>query len=42
MPVETQHRFNVEEFYRMNETGILAPDARVELLDGKADLLGFA
>jgi len=35
MPVETQHRFSVEEYHRMGETGILAPAARVELLDGK-------
>jgi Uma2 family endonuclease len=35
MPVETQHRFNADEFHRMAETGILRPDARVELLAGK-------
>jgi Uma2 family endonuclease len=35
MPVETLHRFNVQEYYRMAETGVLRPDARVELLDGK-------
>ncbi len=29
------HRFTVEEYYQMGETGILAPDARVELLDGQ-------
>lgn len=29
------HRFTVEEYYLMGETGILAPDARVELLDGE-------
>ncbi len=29
------HRFTVEEYYRMGETGILAPDARVELLEGQ-------
>ncbi len=29
------HRFTVEEYYRMGEVGILAPDARVELLDGR-------
>jgi Uma2 family endonuclease len=28
------HRFSVEEFHRMGETGILDPDARVELIDG--------
>jgi Uma2 family endonuclease len=35
MLVQAQHRFTVEEYYRMAETGMLKPDARVELLDGK-------
>jgi len=35
MSVPAQHRFSVAEYYRMAETGILRPDARVELLDGK-------
>ena len=35
MPVQTQHRFSVQDYYRMAETGVLRPDARVELLDGK-------
>ncbi|HET7626052.1 MAG TPA: Uma2 family endonuclease [Verrucomicrobiae bacterium] len=35
MPVQTQHRFSVKEYYRMADTGLLRPDARVELLDGK-------
>ncbi len=35
MSVQTQHRFNVKEYYRMAETGVLRPDARVELLDGR-------
>src|SRR5665213_3138786 len=35
MLVQTQHRFTVEDYYRMAETGVLKPDARVELLDGK-------
>jgi Uma2 family endonuclease len=35
MPVQTQHRFNVKEYYRMAETGVLRPDARVELLNGR-------
>ncbi|MEI6357838.1 MAG: Uma2 family endonuclease, partial [Verrucomicrobiota bacterium] len=29
------HRFTVEDFHRMAETGVLAPDARVELLEGE-------
>jgi Uma2 family endonuclease len=35
MPVQTHHRFNVKEYYRMAETGVLPPGVRVELLDGK-------
>jgi Uma2 family endonuclease len=35
MPAQTQHRFRVKEYYRMGETGVLRPDARVELLDGQ-------
>ncbi len=35
MSVQTQHRFTVTDYYRMAETGVLKPDARVELLDGK-------
>ena len=35
MPVQTQHRFTVKEYYRMAETGVLSPNARVELLDGR-------
>jgi Uma2 family endonuclease len=35
VPTQTQHRFSVEEYYRMGETGVLRPDARVELLDGQ-------
>src|SRR6266516_6294824 len=35
MLAPTKHRFNVEEYYRMAETGVLRPDARVELLNGE-------
>ena len=35
MPGLTEHRFTVKEYYRMAETGVLRPDARVELLDGR-------
>ena len=35
MSVQTKHRFNVKEYYRMAETGVLRPDARVELLNGQ-------
>src|SRR5204862_4114192 len=35
MQAPTKHRFSVKEYYRMAETGVLRPDARVELLDGQ-------
>jgi Uma2 family endonuclease len=35
MIAPAKHRFSVEEYYRMAETGVLRPDARVELLDGE-------
>jgi Uma2 family endonuclease len=30
-----RHRLTVADYYRMGEVGILAPDARVELIDGQ-------
>jgi Uma2 family endonuclease len=30
-----RHRLTVADYYRMGETGILAPDARVELIEGE-------
>lgn len=30
-----KHRLTVDEYYRMAEVGVLAPDARVELIDGE-------
>lgn len=35
MFVQSKHRFTVKEYYRMVETGVLPPDARVELLNGE-------
>jgi Uma2 family endonuclease len=35
MLAPAKHRFSVKEYYRMAETGVLRPDARVELLDGE-------
>jgi Uma2 family endonuclease len=35
MFVPAKHRFSVKEYYRMAETGVLRPDARVELLNGE-------
>jgi len=35
MSVLAQHRFSVKDYYRMAETGVLCPDARVELLEGR-------
>lgn len=31
----TRHRVTVDEYYLMAEVGVLAPDARVELIDGE-------
>jgi len=30
-----RHRLSVDEYYRMADVGLLAPDARVELIDGE-------
>jgi Uma2 family endonuclease len=35
MLIHSQHRFSVKDYHRMAETGVLRPDARVELLDGR-------
>jgi Uma2 family endonuclease len=35
MLAPAKHRLSVKEYYRMAETGVLDPDARVELLDGE-------
>jgi Uma2 family endonuclease len=35
MSAQTKHRFTVKDYYRMAETGVLRPDARVELLNGE-------
>ena len=35
MLATAKHRFTVTEYYRMAETGVLKPDARVELLNGE-------
>ncbi len=33
--VLNRHRLTVDDYYRMAETGVLAPDARVELIEGE-------
>jgi hypothetical protein len=35
MPVETEHRFSIEDYYQMAQSGVLKPGARVELLGGR-------
>jgi hypothetical protein len=42
MPVRTEHRYNVRAYYRMAESGVLPPDARVELLNGIVNYLNEA
>ncbi len=32
---ELKHRITVHDYHRMGETGVLAPDARVELIEGE-------
>ena len=34
-PLLTRHRLTVADYYRMAEAGVLAPDARVELIEGE-------
>jgi MEMO1 family protein len=35
MLAPVKHRFSVEDYHRMAQTGVLRPDARVELLNGQ-------
>ena len=34
-PRITRHRLTVEQYHRIGEAGVLAPDARVELIEGE-------
>jgi len=34
-PLLTRHRLTVDDYYRMGEAGVFAPEARVELIDGE-------
>ena len=40
MVAPTKHRFSVKEYYRKAETGVLKPDARLELLNGEVIDIG--
>jgi Uma2 family endonuclease len=35
VPTVTSHRFTVEDYHRMGETGILKPESQVELIEGE-------
>ncbi len=35
MPVALTHRFTVEDYFRMAESGVFAPGAKVKLIDGE-------
>lgn len=39
-PAPARHRFSVADFHRLGETGVLAPDSRVELIEG--DIIDMA
>src|SRR6185369_9584700 len=35
MSAPARHRFSVDDYYRLAAAGVLAPEARVELVDGE-------
>jgi Uma2 family endonuclease len=35
MATPAKHQFSVKDYYRMAETGVLAPESRVELIEGE-------
>lgn len=35
MRLQIEHRFSVQDYYRMSETGVLHPGSGAELLEGK-------